>query len=53
MPNLHVRISDEQEEIIKKKAEKAGLSVSDYARIVCLNADIKVVVNVPKLRNSK
>jgi predicted DNA binding CopG/RHH family protein len=48
MATMNVRMDDEEYEIIKERAAKAGLSVSDYARLVCLNAEIKVSVKLPK-----
>lgn len=42
---LQMRVNEDELKIIEEKAEKIGLTVSNYMRMVSLNANIKVTIN--------
>lgn len=42
---VQCRVSDEEYEVIEKKAEALGLTVSNYLRMVCLHARIDISFN--------
>jgi predicted DNA binding CopG/RHH family protein len=41
------RVSEEEYNEIEKKADKIGLSVSSYLRMVCLMAEVNVTLKQP------
>lgn len=45
--NLNVRMTDEEYQKIKEKADKMGMSISEYVRFISIHADIKVKIRQP------
>lgn len=46
--NLTVRLTPQEHEIITNKATELGLSISDYVRMACLHAEVKIKVKEGK-----
>ena len=44
---IDIRVSEEEKQIIDKKANENGLSISDYIRMVALRAEIKIKIKEP------
>ena len=42
--SITLRCTSKEHEIISNKAKSYGMSLSEYVRFVCLNAEIKVSV---------
>lgn len=40
--DIGVKLTKEEEERIKNKADKLGMTKSEYVRFVCLNANIEI-----------
>lgn len=47
--DLHIRISEDHLEMIKKKAEEAKLSLTDYITYICIGRQITVVEGLDEL----
>lgn len=45
---LQFRVNDEENDIIEQKAKQIGLTVSNYVRMVSMNADVKVTLDINK-----
>lgn len=41
---IHVRLAEDELDYIQRRAKAAGLTISNYIRLVALNADIKTTV---------
>lgn len=46
--SIQARVTKDQYNIIEKKADALGLSISNYIRMVCLKADINVDIKLKK-----
>lgn len=45
---LQMRVNDEEYKMIESKANALGLTISNYMRMVCLNASIELSINIPE-----
>lgn len=43
------RLTDEEFEFVEERAKKFGISISNYVRLVLLNANIEVNVKIGKI----
>ena len=39
---IHVRISQEEEEVINRKADHLGMRISDYIRFISTEAEVEI-----------
>lgn len=46
---IQIRVNEDEYKAIENKAEILGITISDYMRMVCLHADIKVLVNLDEI----